>query len=123
MDNTTTAPVLARDADGHVLLTPDQAAAVAEWRMTPGGGDTPLVNAIYSAGDATAHALARYVLSVAPVAAAAVRQARAWDALDAGDHASIVLGAGQRARLWMRACDVTESTVRAAGLATEAVRA
>lgn len=84
MDNTTTAPVLARDADGHVLLTPDQAAAVAKVKLAgPIFSDDPawaIVDALDDALVAHDEALARFTLAAEAERGAALATVAALEA-------------------------------------------
>lgn len=84
----TTTIELARDADGHVALTPEQAAAVARWITTVPQPYLDIAAACWTAGDSPQEALARYVLR------AAAERERVADAMPdpaALDNAAAVL--------------------------------
>lgn len=110
-----TSPTLARDADGRVALSTEQATALALALATldfdPATG---LRMAIIHDGDNPDRALARWVLRCAPVVAAAEAQADAWDIAFAaeGDDADGPLAINDCA--WQAAADATETAVKAA---------
>ncbi len=107
--------MLARDADGSVVLTVAQAVGVAtmerhDWEPAPWGSDEDLLWRAFfeiESDDCTGpgnkvDALARWVLRVAPIVQAAIRQRAAGLAM---------LDDGDGDREWVDACSATETAV------------
>lgn len=128
---------LARDADGHALLSHEQAVALARWAVGPArrtgeAADDGALALLFALTDndlphqhlVPRDALARYVLAsadererAAGVVAAAGRQAKAEAELRREDAIGSPWSQAAARRRRNDAYDATESAVRAAGLA------